>query len=111
MKPNEYKISIEKFNFVNNSDKIRDKELSTKPVSYIKDAFSRFKRNKASILAAIIIGALILFAVIAPMISPYSVSYQTGKKESNNTSYEDITARISKNLARSWYLSISRNIR
>jgi oligopeptide transport system permease protein len=76
MKPNEYKISSEKFNFVNNSDKIRDKELSTKPVSYIKDAFSRFKRNKASILAAIIIGVLILFAVIAPMISPYSVSYQ-----------------------------------
>ena len=64
MKASEYKISSEKFNFVNNSDKIRDKELSTKPVSYLKDAFSRFKRNKASILAAMIIGLLILFAIL-----------------------------------------------
>ena len=76
MKPSEYKISSDKFRFVNNSDKIHDKELSTKPVSYLKDAFSRFKRNKASILAAMIIGMLILFAIIAPMVSPYTVSYQ-----------------------------------
>lgn len=46
------------------------------------------------------------FSGNTPWRIPYSVSYQTGKKESNNTSYEDITARISKNLARSWYLSI-----
>ena len=75
MKPNEYKISSEKFKFVQDSDKIHDKELSTKPVGYLKDAFSRFKRNKGSIVAAAIICMLVIFAIIGPITSPYTVAY------------------------------------
>lgn len=74
MKPNEYEISSEKFVFVNDKNKLKDKELSTKPVGYFKDAWNRFKKNKGSIVAAIIIGLLVLYAIIAPMISPYEVS-------------------------------------
>ena len=37
---------------------------------------------------------------------PYTLSYRTGKKESDNRAYEDITARISRNLAQRWYISI-----
>ena len=75
MKPNEYQISSEKFVFVKNDGKLHDKELVTKPVSYLKDAFNRFKRNKASILAAIIIAVLVLFAIIGPWTTNYKVAY------------------------------------
>ena len=75
MKPNEYQISNEKFVFVKNDGKLHDKELVTKPVSYLKDAFNRFKRNKASIIAAVIIAVLILFAVIGPWTTNYYVAY------------------------------------
>lgn len=74
MKPNEYEISSEKFVFVNDKNKLKDKELSTKPVGYFKDAFNRFKKNKASIAAAIIIAILVLYAIFAPIVSPYKVS-------------------------------------
>lgn len=78
MKANEYNISSEKFVLVGKNRQIHDKELSTKPISYFADAFSRFKRNKASIVATVIIGILILFAIIGPILSPYKVSYSDG---------------------------------
>ena len=76
MKPNEYQISSEKFVFVKNDGKLHDKELVTKPVSYLKDAFNRFKRNKASIIAAVIISVLVLFAIIGPWTTNYYVAYK-----------------------------------
>lgn len=75
MRPEEYKISSEKFNFANSNKNLHDKELDTKPISYFKDAYSRFKKNKASIVASIIICFLVLYAIIVPIVSPYSVSY------------------------------------
>ena len=68
-------VSKDKFVFVNNSNKIHDKELATKPIGYFKDAFNRFKRNKGSIVAAFIILFLVLFAIIVPIATPYTVSY------------------------------------
>ena len=65
----------EKFVLVNEDKKLHDKELVTKPVGFFKDAMNRFARNKGSIVAAIVIGVLILFAIIAPIVSPYKVSY------------------------------------
>ena len=76
MKPSEYQISSEKFVFVKNDGKLHDKELVTKPVSYMKDAFNRFKRNKASIVAAVIIAVLVLFAIIGPWTTNYYVAYK-----------------------------------
>ena len=75
MKPNEYEISKDKFVFVKNDGKLRDKELVTKPMSYLQDAFSRFKKNKGSIIAAIIIIFLVFFAIVGPWTTPYNVSY------------------------------------
>ena len=75
MKPIENNIPKEKFQFAKQNDTSHDKKLDTKPVSYLKDAFSRFKKNKASITASIIIGILILFALIVPIFSKYTVAY------------------------------------
>ena len=65
----------EKFVLVNENKKLHDKELVTKPIGFFRDAMNRFAKNKGSIVAAIVIGVLVLFAIIAPIISPYTVSY------------------------------------
>ncbi len=76
MKASEYVISKEKFVFHSTEGNIHDKKLDTKPVSYFQDALYRFARNKASIAAAVIIVLLVLFAIIGPVISSYTVSYK-----------------------------------
>lgn len=69
-------ISSDKFKFVNENKKLADKELVTKPVGYLKDAWYRFKKNKASIAATIIIAILIIYSLIVPLVSPYEVSFR-----------------------------------
>ena len=76
MKAQDYKISAEKFVFHSTDGNLHDTKLETKPVTYFRDAFNRFCRNKGAILASIIIGCLILFAIFGPMMTPYTVSYQ-----------------------------------
>lgn len=76
MRPDEYKIPKEKLVLANENKKLKDKELVTKPVGYLKDAFYRFSRNKGALVGAIIIGVLILYAILAPIISPYYVTYE-----------------------------------
>ena len=39
-----------------------------------KYAFNRFKRNKGSLVAAFIIGFLLLFAIIGPFLTPFKVA-------------------------------------
>ena len=75
MKAKDYVISSEKFKFASTNTRLHDQKLETKPVGYLKDAFIRFRKNKASIVAAIIIIFLILFAIIVPALTPYTVSY------------------------------------
>ena len=67
-------IPAEKFTIVANKD-IHDLKLDTKPVGYLKDAFRRFCKNKASVAAAFIIVFLLLFAIVGPLISKSEVSF------------------------------------
>ena len=76
MKAQDYQISSEKFKFCADNTNLHDKKLETKPVTYFRDAFNRFCRNKGSILAAWVILFLVLFAIVGPMITPYTVAYQ-----------------------------------
>ena len=75
MKANEINVPQEKFTLVNENRPLKDKELVTKPVSYFRDAFNRFSRNKGSVVAAIVIGILVLYALLVPLFSQYTVSY------------------------------------
>lgn len=76
MKAQDYKISSEKFVFRSTEASLHDKKLETKPVSYLKDAMNRFAKNKASIVATVIIGILVLFAILGPLFSCYTVAYE-----------------------------------
>ncbi len=69
-------IPKEKFAPAKNRDNLHDKKLDTKPVGYFKDAWLRFRKNKGSVFAFGIIVLLLLFAIIVPMISPYTVAYE-----------------------------------
>lgn len=71
-------IPKEKFQRVNTSERISDKKLSTKPVGYFRDAMIRFRKNKSSVVAGIIILILFLYAMIVPFISDYNVTFRDG---------------------------------
>ena len=68
-------IPSEKFKFVSGKSLTHDQKLETKPVGYFRDAFHRFCKNKGSIVGAVIIILLILYAIIAPLCTPYTVAY------------------------------------
>ena len=78
MDPKYNDIPKEKFVLANHGEKITDKELETKPVGYFRDAFNRFRKNKSSMVAAVIIIFLILFAFFTPFFSHYKVSDRDG---------------------------------
>ena len=60
-------IPKEKFAFVHEGDRIKDKKFEDKPVGYFKDAWIRFRKNKASVVAAFIIILVVLYAFITPL--------------------------------------------
>ncbi|MBO5457644.1 MAG: ABC transporter permease [Clostridia bacterium] len=76
MEQNIQSIPKEKFTFVQSNDLMHDKKLATKPRSYMADAFSRFCKNKGSIVGALVIIFLLLYAIIAPFCTPYTVLYK-----------------------------------
>ena len=62
-------IPAEKFAFVNADTNIHDQAFDTKPVGYFKDAMRRFRKNRGSVIAGIIILLLVLFAIFVPIFS------------------------------------------
>ena len=62
-------IPSEKFTFVNAGANIHDEKFDTKPIGYFRDAFRRFRKNKGSVVAAIIILLLLVFALFVPIFS------------------------------------------
>lgn len=60
-------IPTEKFKFANRTEKIHDLKFDTKPVSSLTDAFRRFRKNKSSVVAAMIILFLLLYSIIVPL--------------------------------------------
>jgi oligopeptide transport system permease protein len=61
-------IDKEKFAFVNENERITDRKLEDKPIGYLKDAWIRFKKSRASVVAAIIILLIVLYAFLCPVL-------------------------------------------
>lgn len=79
MQNNEYmNIPKEKFELASHGEKIYDKKLDTKPIGYFMDAWIRFRKNKSSVAAACIILFLVIFAIVVPLFSPYTVTDRDG---------------------------------
>lgn len=52
------------------AESLHDQAFETKPISFFKGAMMRFAKNKASIVASVIIAIIILYAIIVPFASP-----------------------------------------
>ncbi len=72
------RIPAEKFEFVQLNDKIYDKKLETRPIGFFQDALIRFSQNRGSVICAIILLILLLYAIFGPMISNYSLDEKDG---------------------------------
>ena len=68
------KIPPEKFEFVHSGERIADKKFEDKPIGYFKDAWIRFRKNHASVVATIIIICIVLFAFLTPI---FNTRYNT----------------------------------
>ncbi|MFA7588983.1 MAG: ABC transporter permease [Acholeplasmataceae bacterium] len=66
----EKKLDKSLFKLATDRDYSHDAAFETKPIGYYKDAWLRFKKNKASLVAAIILLILIFMAIIGPFIKP-----------------------------------------
>lgn len=68
-------IPKEKFAFVQQEEELHDTGFETKPVGYFRDAWNRFKKNKGSVVAAVIIILLVLFAVFTPFLGTWNMAF------------------------------------
>ncbi len=81
-------IPAEKFQFADKNGRIGDKKLSTKQMSFAKDVFRRFCKNKSSVVAAIIIAVLVLFAIVVPIIG--SNTYTQNPRDTKYLEYKQL---------------------
>ncbi len=79
MADNRNNIPKEKFSFVHQGERLSDKKFEDKPIGYFKDAWIRFRKSKASVVAAIIIICIILYSFLMPLlITTHDATFMCG---------------------------------
>lgn len=61
------------FTLVQNEEVLYDDKMQNEPIGYFKDAWIRFKRNRISLVAFIIVVTLILLAIIGPYFNKWGI--------------------------------------
>ena len=84
-------IAPEKFKLVGVDAKLHDQKFETKQVSYFRDAFNRFCKNKSSVVAAIIILCLVLYAIFVPIFC--ETNYSLALTDTNYLNYTKLSPR------------------
>lgn len=64
------------FRLVQKDEEIHDAEFKTKPIGFFMDVWLRFVKNKASVVAAVIIMIIAFFAVFGPGMNEYRYDEQ-----------------------------------
>ena len=77
-------ISQDDFKLVQADEKIHDQKFETKPTTFFKDCLKRFAKNKSSVVAAVILGVLLLMSVIVP------IAFKTSDIHSTDSSHPEI---------------------
>ena len=62
------KIDADKLSFVNDGVRLSDTKFDDKPIGYFRDAWIRFRKNKASIVALCIIIVIFTFSILTPLL-------------------------------------------
>ena len=74
---NDPEISKDDFKLVQVDTKIHDQKFQTKPTTFVKDCFRRFCKNKSSVVAAFILGILVVLSILVPVVAKTSVVHET----------------------------------
>ena len=69
-----YVFKPDDFELTQANKKIYDAKFDTKATTFAVDALRRFAKNKSSVVAAFLIGTLLLLAIFVPVFSPYDIS-------------------------------------
>lgn len=89
-------IPAEKFRFTNNRSS-SDEKFKTKQIGYFEDAWHRFRKNKSSIVASIIILILVIYAIVVPFFCETTYS-----KSLTDTTYLTYTKLLPKTKHLQW---------
>lgn len=89
-------IPAEKFRFTNNRSS-SDEKFKTKQIGYFEDAWHRFRKNKSSIVASIIILFLVIYAIVVPIFCETTYS-----KSLTDTTYLTYTKLLPKTKHLQW---------
>ena len=68
------------FKLVDNSERVHEQKFQTKPTTFFKDSLKRFSKNKSSVVAAGILGTLLLLSFFVPV-------FTGGKNNDNRQDY------------------------
>jgi ABC-type dipeptide/oligopeptide/nickel transport system permease subunit len=68
------------FSLVQENDRLKDKPLQTKQLTYFQDAMLRFTKNKYNVIASIILMIMILMSIFVPILTPARF-YETTNSE------------------------------
>lgn len=60
-------ITDEDFTLTKVDESIHEQKIQTKPTTFLKDSLKRFRKNKSSVVAAYILGALLLMSFLVPI--------------------------------------------
>lgn len=74
------KYSKEMFSLVQENDRLKDKPLKTKQLSYFQDAMLRFTLNKYNVIASIILFVMIMLSIFVPILTPERFYNQTNSE-------------------------------
>lgn len=74
------KYDKEMFSLVQENDRLKDKPLKTKQLTYFQDAMLRFTVNKYNVIASIILFIMILLSIFVPILTPERL-YSTTNSE------------------------------
>ena len=70
-------ITKDDFKLVDNNERVHEQKFHTKPTTFFRDSMKRFSKNKSSVVAAGILGTILLLSVFVPLFS--------GGKNNDNT--------------------------
>ena len=73
-------ITEKDFKLVDNSERVHEQKFQTRPTTFFRDSLKRFSKNKSSVVAAGILGTILLLSVFVPI-------FTGGKNNDNSKEY------------------------
>lgn len=94
-------IKQEDFVLTKNDDASHEQKFQTKPTTFFKDSIKRFAKNKSSVVAAVLLGILIVLSIFVPIFDRYDntvahadLIYLTPKLFPSGTGFWDGSIRL-----------------